>query len=118
MHQATHLFSCSRSGDDNSATRLVARVAARCLMQEKLEEFITAANSGDNCHLVIIPAGVLPSDVLITSPIVSADGHGGGGGSGGMGAGGGGDFGGVADFGGEMRRIFQLSRLVQVCVCY
>eukprot|EP00752_Nemacystus_decipiens_P018206 g16335.t1 len=70
--------------------------------QEKLEEFIGAANSGDNCHLVTIPAGVLPSDVLISSPIVSgeAGGGGGGGGGGGLAAGGGGEFGGAADFGG------------------
>eukprot|EP00904_Undaria_pinnatifida_P006324 jgi/Undpi1/2821/HiC_scaffold_14.g06198.m1 len=69
--------------------------------QEKLEEFIGAANSGDNCHLVTIPAGVLPSDVLISSPIVSGEGGGGGGGGGGgLAAAGGGEFGGVADFGG------------------
>eukprot|EP00903_Cladosiphon_okamuranus_P005841 g5782.t1 len=70
--------------------------------QEKLEEFIGATNSGDNCHLVTIPAGVLPSDVLISSPIVSGEAGGGGGGSGGAGlaAGGGGEFGGAADFGG------------------
>ena len=67
--------------------------------QDKLEEFIAAANSGDNCHLVTIPAGVLPSDVLISSPIVSGEGPGGVGGAG-LGGGGGGDFGGVADFGG------------------
>lgn len=68
--------------------------------QEKLEEFIGAANSGDNCHLVTIPAGVLPSDVLISSPIVSGEGAVGAGG-GGLGGAGGGDFGGVADFAGE-----------------
>ncbi|CAN0319590.1 unnamed protein product, partial [Laminaria digitata] len=69
--------------------------------QEKLEEFIGAANSGDNCHLVTIPAGVLPSDVLISSPIISGEGGGGGGGGGGgLAAAGGGEFGGVADFGG------------------
>ncbi|CAM9433913.1 unnamed protein product, partial [Scytosiphon promiscuus] len=69
--------------------------------QEKLEEFIGAANSGDNCHLVTIPAGVLPSDVLISSPIVSGEaGGGGGGGGGGLAAGGGGEFGGAGDFGG------------------
>ena len=92
--------------------------------EPKLRELVDAANgtanasaaAGDEdaaaaaaavertCHLVTIPAGVLPSDVLVTSPILRADG-GGGGGMGGMGdaggagaSGGGGD--GFADFGG------------------
>ena len=57
------------------------------------------------CHFVTIPAGVLPSDVLVTSPILRGDGGGGGGGmggaaagTGGAGGGGGGDT--FADFGG------------------
>ena len=79
--------------------------------EEKLKELVDAANGrGDDgaertCHLVTIPAGVLPSDVLASSPIV----HGGSGGSAfaasaaaaaatGMGMGG--DMGGAfADFG-------------------
>lgn len=68
----------------------------------KLKELVDAANGNNEeklCHLVTIPTGVLPSDVLIGSPIV----HGGGdGGMGGM-AGGGGSGGGMdafADFGG------------------
>ena len=79
--------------------------------EEKLRELVDAANGRSEegaertCHLVTIPAGVLPSDVLASSPIV----HGGEGGSafaasaaagnagGGGDAGGGGGF---ADFGG------------------
>lgn len=83
--------------------------------EEKLRELVDAANgrsaSADNadaertCHLVTIPAGVLPSDVLASSPIV----HGAGGApsafaasaaAGGSGGGMGGDFGGFEDFGG------------------
>jgi 26S proteasome regulatory subunit N10 len=78
--------------------------------EDKLRELVDAANgrteegSERTCHLVTIPAGVLPSDVLASSPIV----HGDGGGSAfaasaaasGAGAGGGADFGGFADFGG------------------
>ena len=79
--------------------------------EERLRELVDAANGRSDdgaertCHLVTIPAGVLPSDVLASSPIV----HGGSGGSafaasaaaasaGGMG----GDFGGgaFAEFGG------------------
>ena len=51
--------------------------------QEKLQLLVDAANgrsTGDDseaartCHLVTIPAGVLPSDVLASSPILAADG--------------------------------------------
>ncbi|KAL7468410.1 hypothetical protein ACHAXS_008643 [Conticribra weissflogii] len=77
----------------------------------KLRELVDAANGSSggsaegegegerNCHLVTIPAGVLPSDVLISSPILKGDG---GYGSRGGGGGGGGDLGGdaFADFGG------------------
>jgi len=79
--------------------------------EEKLRELVDAANGRSEegaertCHLVTIPAGVLPSDVLASSPIV----HGGVGGSAfaasaanaggaaaaGAGAGGFDDFGGV-----------------------
>jgi 26S proteasome regulatory subunit N10 len=51
--------------------------------EEKLKELVDAANGRTEegaertCHLVTIPAGVLPSDVLASSPIV----HGGSGGS-------------------------------------
>ena len=79
--------------------------------EPKLKELVDAANGRSDegertCNLVTIPAGVLPSDVLASSPIV----HGGAGGSafaasaaagaaaaGDIGGGGGGDFG---DFGG------------------
>jgi 26S proteasome regulatory subunit N10 len=77
--------------------------------EEKLKELVDAANGRADdgtertCHLVTIPAGVLPSDVLASSPIV----HGGSGGSAfaasaaaGATAGGGGDGGGFGDFGG------------------
>mmetsp|Transcript_7015 Transcript_7015/g.10508 ORF Transcript_7015/g.10508 Transcript_7015/m.10508 type:complete len:444 (+) Transcript_7015:88-1419(+) len=86
--------------------------------EPKLRELVDAANGtaaaaaaagGDDaatvertCHLVTIPAGVLPSDVLITSPILRGDGGGGGGGGGSApaaGAGGGGGDG-FAEFGG------------------
>lgn len=69
----------------------------------KLKELVDAANGNNEeklCHLVTIPTGVLPSDVLIGSPIVHGGSDGGGGGgampgavSGGMD--GFGDFGGV-----------------------
>jgi 26S proteasome regulatory subunit N10 len=77
--------------------------------EPKLRELVDAANgtTGNddgaerNCHLVTIPAGVLPSDVLVSSPILRGDGGGGGanvGGAGGTGAGGGGDA--FAEYGG------------------
>jgi 26S proteasome regulatory subunit N10 len=103
---------------NNVSIDVVAMGEIEC-NEEKLKELVDAANgraaSGDegaerSCHLVTIPAGVLPSDVLASSPIV----HGGSGGSafaasaaagavtggdfgGSPGGGGGGDFG---DFGG------------------
>jgi len=56
--------------------------------EDKLKQMVDAANGSNDaertCHLVTIPAGVLPSDVLVGSPIV----HGGGGGGGATGAGG------------------------------
>ncbi|KAL3936932.1 MAG: hypothetical protein SGARI_002345 [Bacillariaceae sp.] len=57
--------------------------------EDKLKELVDAANGRTeegaerSCHLVTIPAGVLPSDVLASSPIV----HGGSGGGGGDGGG-------------------------------
>jgi 26S proteasome regulatory subunit N10 len=81
--------------------------------EEKLKELVDAANGRSEegaertCHLLTIPAGVLPSDVLASSPIV----HGGSGGSafaasaaaastsGGSGGGGGGGGGGGDTFG-------------------
>jgi len=88
--------------------------------ESKLRDLVDAANGTTNanaeggdaavaaeiertCHLVTIPAGVLPSDVLVTSPILRGDSGGGGGGGGAAaaapaaGGGGGGDF---AEFGG------------------
>ncbi len=52
--------------------------------EAKLKELVDAANGANeerSCHLVTIPPGTLPSDVLIASPIVN-------GGAGGMGMGG------------------------------
>eukprot|EP00635_Sarcinochrysidales_sp_CCMP3193_P009842 CAMPEP_0118915116 /NCGR_PEP_ID=MMETSP1166-20130328/15348_1 /TAXON_ID=1104430 /ORGANISM="Chrysoreinhardia sp, Strain CCMP3193" /LENGTH=385 /DNA_ID=CAMNT_0006854771 /DNA_START=52 /DNA_END=1209 /DNA_ORIENTATION=+ len=40
----------------------------------KLESLVEAASSSnDNCHFVRVPAGVVPSDVLISSPVVQPD---------------------------------------------
>merc|ERR1712232_872948 len=57
--------------------------------QDRLKELVDAANGNTAnadpermCHLVTIPAGVLPSDVLLSSPIVSGGGMGMSGGSG------------------------------------
>lgn len=81
--------------------------------EPKLKELVDAANGSSandegaerNCHLVTIPAGVLPSDVLITSPIFRGDaapmgmgGDMGGAAGGGGGGGGGGDA--FAEYGG------------------
>lgn len=74
------------------------------LNESKLRELVEAANGRSDdgqrtCHLITIPAGVLPSDVLASSPIV----HGAGGFSGapvGATAGGDSGMGGFADFGG------------------
>uniref|UniRef100_A0A7S1B541 26S proteasome regulatory subunit RPN10 n=2 Tax=Corethron hystrix TaxID=216773 RepID=A0A7S1B541_9STRA len=38
--------------------------------ENKMKLLVDAANSGDNSHLVTIPTGVLPSDILVGSPIV------------------------------------------------
>merc|ERR1711871_371175 len=37
---------------------------------DKLRAFVDAANANDNSNLVAIPAGVVPSDVLISSPVI------------------------------------------------
>lgn len=72
--------------------------------ESKLKELVDAANGNNEeklCHLVTIPTGVLPSDVLIGSPIVHG-GAGGGGGGGGeaMAGGASGGMDGFAEFGG------------------
>eukprot|EP00514_Thraustochytrium_sp_LLF1b_P003869 CAMPEP_0184526366 /NCGR_PEP_ID=MMETSP0198_2-20121128/10616_1 /TAXON_ID=1112570 /ORGANISM="Thraustochytrium sp., Strain LLF1b" /LENGTH=378 /DNA_ID=CAMNT_0026917933 /DNA_START=206 /DNA_END=1342 /DNA_ORIENTATION=+ len=52
--------------------------------EAKLEAFHEAVNKNNNSHLVTIPTGVLPSDVLISSPVITGEsGSGGGGGGGG-----------------------------------
>jgi len=69
---------------------------------DKLRAFVDAANANDNSNLVAIPAGVVPSDVLISSPVIQGKDSGGGGSGesstgGGGGGGGGGSF---QEFGG------------------
>ncbi|GLD99508.1 hypothetical protein PINS_up008234 [Pythium insidiosum] len=60
----------------------------------KLQAFVDAASSSNNSHLVTVPPGVLPSDVLVSSPII----HGDDGGMGSMAGAGMGDA--FAEFGG------------------
>ncbi|PWN51130.1 hypothetical protein IE53DRAFT_368322 [Violaceomyces palustris] len=61
--------------------------------QEKLSKFIEAVNSGENSHLLSIPAGPqLLSDIILTSPIMVEDFGGGDSGAGPSGAGGSGGF--------------------------
>mmetsp|Transcript_31965 Transcript_31965/g.46579 ORF Transcript_31965/g.46579 Transcript_31965/m.46579 type:complete len:454 (+) Transcript_31965:149-1510(+) len=102
----------TRAGKQLKKNNVAIDVIAMGELEEnepKLKELVDAANGSGGeggertCHLVTIPPGVLPSDVLVGSPIV----HGGGGGGavsspGGMGGGGGGgDMGGAfAEYGG------------------
>ena len=78
----------------------VISMGEQAVNEGKLQAFIEAVDKSSNSHLVAVPTGVLPSDVLITSPIITGE-EGGApamGGSGGMGGGmGGGAF---AEFGG------------------
>lgn len=55
--------------------------------QAKLEDFVKRVDSNGNSNLVSIPTGCVPSDVLVTSPVIN-EGHGSGGfeASGGFGA--------------------------------
>ncbi|OWZ16676.1 26S proteasome non-ATPase regulatory protein [Phytophthora megakarya] len=39
----------------------------------RLQAFVDAASSNGNSHLVTVPAGVLPSDVLVSSPVLHGD---------------------------------------------
>jgi 26S proteasome regulatory subunit N10 len=81
--------------------------------EAKLQLLVDTANGtsdegANTCHLVTIPAGVLPSDILVTSPIVAGAGAGGaygaggggGGGEAGAGAAAGGGGAGFAEYGG------------------
>lgn len=71
--------------------------------ESKLRAFTDAVDKNGNSHLIAIPPGVLPSDVLMTSPIVvGGDGVGGEGvGGEGGGGGGGGPVGNIfAEYGG------------------
>ena len=73
--------------------------------EDKLQELVNAANgrsedTGERtCHLVAVPAGTLPSDVLASSPILAGSGASMAAQYGDVGGGGGGG-GGFADFGG------------------
>ncbi len=67
---------------------------------DKLRAFVDAANANDNSNLVAIPAGVVPSDVLISSPVIQGKDSGGGGSGESTTGGGGGGGGGFAEFGG------------------
>jgi len=85
--------------------------------EPKLRELVDAANgtSADNernCHLVTIPAGVLPSDVLISSPILAGDGGASMGGGAASGGGGGGD--GFAEFGVDPNMDPELAMVLRV----
>lgn len=76
--------------------------------EPKLKELVDAANGSSaneegaerNCHLVTIPAGVLPSDVLISSPIFRGDAAPMGADMGGAAAAGGGGGDNFAEYGG------------------
>ena len=67
---------------------------------DKLRAFVDAANANDNSNLVAIPAGVVPSDVLISSPVIQGKDSGGGGSGESTGGGGGGGGGSFQEFGG------------------
>ena len=41
---------------------------------EKLEAFVQAVNSGENSHLVTVPAGTILADMLFGSPIFQTGG--------------------------------------------
>lgn len=61
---------------------------------EKLLEFVNAANSNDNSHLITVPVGVSPGNALMSSPLMHAAGMamGADAAAGGAGGGGGGNF--------------------------
>eukprot|EP00953_Heterococcus_sp_UTEX-ZZ885_P004597 2984-Heterococcus_DN1.PRE.8 len=100
---AVDVVSMGEIDDNQSAYDSLQQYPAMCQScfresAEKLQEFIDAASSGDNSHLITIPAGILPSDVLISSLGGEGGGDfGGAAGAGGFGGagGGGGEFGGI-----------------------
>lgn len=66
---------------------------------DKLKAFIEAVDKSSNSHLIVVPTGVLPSDVLLSSPVLTEDmGDAAGGGEGGRVGGGGGQA--FAEYGG------------------
>lgn len=80
---------------NNIAVDIVSFGDASGKNEVKLQAFVETANSNNNSHYLAVPLGNLPSDMLVSSPIL----HGGeGGGSGGAGGGfvsAGGSYGGV-----------------------
>ena len=42
---------------------------------EKLDAFVQAVNSGENSHLVTVPAGTILADMLFGSPIFQTEGE-------------------------------------------
>lgn len=115
----THVDSraLTRAGRMLKKNNLAIDVIAMGELEEnegKLKDLVDAANGSSassaedgagerTCHLVTIPAGVLPSDVLVSSPIVHGGADGISAGTGGISAGassGTGGGGGFAEFGG------------------
>ncbi|GMF51660.1 unnamed protein product [Phytophthora fragariaefolia] len=68
------------SGADWCGTRRLVQIAVDVVSMgeldanaAKLQAFVDAASSNSNSHLVTVPAGVLPSDVLVSSPVLHGD---------------------------------------------
>jgi 26S proteasome regulatory subunit N10 len=68
--------------------------------EPKLKAFMEAVDKNSNSHLVIIPPGVLPSEVIMSSPIITGGEEGGDVGMGGGGGGGGAAAAAFAEYGG------------------
>lgn len=110
ISDARALTKCGRQLKKNNVAVDVICLGELGRNEPLLKELVDAANgtsggTGETtCHLVTIPAGVLPSDVLVTSPIIHPGGMPGAGGGGGEGtggfSGGSGGRGGFVDYGG------------------
>jgi 26S proteasome regulatory subunit N10 len=68
--------------------------------EPKLKAFMEAVDKNSNSHLVVIPPGVLPSEVMMSSPIITGGEEGGDVGMGGGGGGGGAAAAAFAEYGG------------------